>query len=182
MGIIHRKILTKLFFIASFLLVFSSVNAEIKVGEKALNFTLLDQNNTSHTLSDYQGQWVVLYFYPKDDSPGCTTQACDFRDAVERIISSKALVFGLSVDSVESHKAFSEKFNLPFSLLSDESGEVSEAYESLRNFYVFKLSKRNTFIVDPAGNIAKIYLSVDPSTHAKMVLDDLNVLQKERTK
>ena len=79
MGIIHRKILTKLFFIASFLLVFSSVNAEIKVGEKAPNFTLLDQNNTSHTLSDYQGQWVVLYFYPKDDSPGCTTQACDFK-------------------------------------------------------------------------------------------------------
>jgi peroxiredoxin Q/BCP len=82
------------------------------------------------------------------------------------------------VDSVESHKDFSDKFNLPFSLLSDESGEISEAYESLRNFYVFKLSKRNTFIVNPAGNIAKIYISVDPDTHSQMVLSDLSELQK----
>lgn len=178
MRIIHRKILTKLFFIVSLLLAFSSSFAEIKVGEKATNFSLPDQYNISHTLSDYEGQWVVLYFYPKDDSPGCTTQACDFRDAVERIIDARAVVFGISVDSVESHKEFSEKFNLPFSLLSDETGEVSEAYESLRNFYVFKLSKRNTFIIDPAGNIAKIYISVDPDTHSQMVLNDLNELQK----
>ena len=177
MGIIHRKILTQLFFITSLFLVYSNAYAQINIGDKAPNFSLLDQHNVSHTLSDYAGQWVVLYFYPKDDSPGCTTQACDFRDAVERIISSKAIVFGLSVDSVESHKEFSDKFNLPFSLLSDETGEVSEAYDSLRNFYVFKLSKRNTFIVDPNGIIAKIYLSVDPSTHAQMVLGDLSALQ-----
>jgi len=178
MGIIHRKMTIKIIIMTCLLGLFSSAFAEIKVGEKAPNFTLLDQNSINHTLSDYQGQWIVLYFYPKDDSPGCTTQACDFRDAVEYIISSKAVVFGISVDSVESHKDFSDKFNLPFSLLSDESGEVSEAYESLRDFYVFKISKRNTFIVDPAGNIAKIYISVDPDTHSQMILKDLSLLQK----
>jgi len=157
---------------------FSSAFAELSVGEKAPNFTLPDQNNIDHTLSDYAGRWIVLYFYPMNDSPGCTTQACDFRDAVERIINSKAIVFGVSVDSVESHKDFSDKFNLPFSLLADESGEVSDAYESLRDFYVLMLSKRNTFIIDPAGNIAKIYISVDPDTHSQMVLNDLSELQK----
>ncbi|MCS5592414.1 MAG: peroxiredoxin [Gammaproteobacteria bacterium] len=178
MSITPRQILAKLLFIASFFLIVSISHADINIGDKAPNFTLLDQNNISHTLNNYQGQWLVLYFYPKDDSPGCTTQACDFRDAVERIITSKAIVFGISMDSVESHKDFSDKFKLPFSLLSDESGVVSEAYESLRDFYAFQLSKRNTFIVDPNGNIAKIYLSVEPSTHSQMVLSDLGVLQR----
>ncbi len=178
MRIIHRKISLKIIFIACLLGLFSNPHAAMNIGDQAPNFTLADQDNINHTLSDYQDQWVVLYFYPKDDSPGCTTQACDFRDAVEHIISSKAVVFGISVDSVESHKDFSVKFNLPFSLLSDESGEVSKTYESLRDFYVFKLSKRNTFIVDPAGNIAKIYISVDPDTHSQIILGDLSELQK----
>ena len=154
----------------------SSSIAALKVGDKAPNFSLQDQNNITHTLSDYEGQWVVLYFYPKDDTPGCTTQACDFRDAVKRIIASKAVVFGLSLDSVGSHKLFAEKYNLPFSLLADETGEVSELYDSLRKLLGY--AKRNTFIVDPKGNIAKIYLSVDPKTHSEMVLSDLSSLQK----
>ena len=154
----------------------SSSIAALKVGDKAPNFSLQDQNNITHTLSDYEGQWVVLYFYPKDDTPGCTTQACDFRDAVKRIIASKAVVFGLSLDSVASHKLFAEKYNLPFSLLADETGEVSELYDSLRKLLGY--AKRNTFIVDPKGNIAKIYLSVDPKTHSEMVLSDLSSLQK----
>ena len=151
--------------------------AQIKVGGKAPNFTLSDQNSIQHQLSDYEGSWVILYFYPKDDTPGCTTQACDFRDAVKRIIASKSNVFGVSLDSVESHKRFADKNNLPFSLLSDESGEVSEAYDSLNNFMSFKSAKRNTFIIDPDGKVAKIYLSVKPSTHSQMVLNDLNQLQ-----
>ena len=151
--------------------------AQIKVGSKAPNFTLRDQNSIQHQLSDYEGSWVILYFYPKDDTPGCTTQACDFRDAVKRIIASKSNVFGVSLDSVESHKRFADKNNLPFSLLSDESGEVSEAYDSLNNFMSFKSAKRNTFIIDPDGKVAKIYLSVKPSTHSQMVLNDLNQLQ-----
>ena len=151
--------------------------AQIKVGSEAPNFTLSDQNSIQHQLSDYEGSWVILYFYPKDDTPGCTTQACDFRDAVKRIIASKSNVFGVSLDSVESHKRFADKNNLPFSLLSDESGEVSEAYDSLNNFMSFKSAKRNTFIIDPDGKVAKIYLSVKPSTHSQMVLNDLNQLQ-----
>ena len=154
----------------------SSSIAALKVGDKAPNFSLQDQNNIIHTLSDYEGQWVVLYFYPKDDTPGCTTQACDFRDAVKRIIASKSVVFGLSLDSVASHKLFAEKYNLPFSLLADEKGEVSKLYDSLRKLLGY--AKRNTFMVDPKGNIAKIYLSVNPKTHSEMVLNDLNSLQK----
>ncbi len=161
------------------LLIASSVSiAGLQVGTKAPNFDLQDQKNVTYTLSDYEGQWVVLYFYPKDDTPGCTTQACDFRDAVKRIIASKAVVFGLSLDSVSSHKLFAEKYDLPFSLLADETGEVSKSYDSLRNLLIYKAAKRNTFIVDPEGNIAKIYLSVDPKTHSEMILSDLEDLQK----
>ena len=173
--------MTRLFkqfiFVALLLPISLASLAQIKVGSKAPNFTLSDQNSIQHQLSDYEGSWVILYFYPKDDTPGCTTQACDFRDAVKRIIASKSNVFGVSLDSVESHKSFADKNNLPFSLLSDESGEVSEAYDSLNNFMSFKSAKRNTFIIDPDGKVAKIYLSVKPSTHSQMVLNDLNQLQ-----
>ena len=170
--------LFKQFIFVALLLPFSLASlAQIKVGSKAPNFNLSDQNSIQHQLSDYEGSWVILYFYPKDDTPGCTTQACDFRDAVKRIIASKSNVFGVSLDSVESHKRFADKNNLPFSLLSDESGEVSEAYDSLNNFMSFKSAKRNTFIIDPDGKVAKIYLSVKPSTHSQMVLNDLNQLQ-----
>ena len=173
--------MTRLFkqfiFVALLLPISFASLAQIKVGSKAPNFTLRDQNSIQHQLSDYEGSWVILYFYPKDDTPGCTTQACDFRDAVKRIIASKSNVFGVSLDSVESHKRFADKNNLPFSLLSDESGEVSEAYDSLNNFMSFKSAKRNTFIIDPDGKIAKIYISVKPSTHSQMVLNDLNQLQ-----
>ena len=151
--------------------------ASLSVGNQAPNFNLNDQNNITHNLSDYRGSWVILYFYPKDDTPGCTTQACDFRDAVEKIIASRSTVFGVSLDSVESHKRFAEKNNLPFSLLSDVDGVVSKAYDSLRSFANFKASKRNTFIIDPNGYIAKVYISVNPSTHSQMVLNDLNQLQ-----
>lgn len=167
-----QLIVAALFLSTSFLTL-----AEIKVGSKAPNFLLSDQNNIQHQLTDYEGSWVILYFYPKDDTPGCTTQACDFRDAVKRIIASKSTVFGVSLDSVESHKRFADKNKLPFSLLSDESGEVSKSYDSLNNFMSFKSAKRNTFIIDPEGKISKIYLSVKPSTHSQMVLNDLNQLQ-----
>ena len=163
----------------SIFFVFTSLSgfASLSVGSQAPNFILNDQHNITHELNDYIGRWVILYFYPKDDTPGCTTQACDFRDAVERIIASKSTVFGVSLDSVASHKRFAEKNNLPFSLLSDESGEVSESYDSLNNFISFKSAKRNTFIIDPDGRVAKIYLSVKPSTHSQIVLNDLNDLQ-----
>ena len=172
-----RRFTKQLFVLVLTLAISLSSVASLSVGNQAPNFNLNDQNNITHNLSDYRGSWVILYFYPKDDTPGCTTQACDFRDAVEKIIASRSTVFGVSLDSVESHKRFAEKNNLPFSLLSDEDGVVSKAYDSLRSFANFKASKRNTFIIDPNGYIAKVYISVNPSTHSQMVLNDLNQLQ-----
>ena len=172
------SVIKPLFLLVSILITSSSVLANLEVGDKAPNFILNDQNNESHQLSDYEGRWVILYFYPKDDTPGCTTQACDFRDAVKRIIASRSVVFGLSLDSVESHKRFSDKNNLPFSLLSDEEGVAAKSYDSLNNFMGYKSAKRNTFIIDPEGFLSKIYLSVDPKTHSQMVLNDLSLLQK----
>ena len=171
------KSINKTFFMLLLLVLSLTSSAALELGDKAPNFTLDDQNSLSHQLSDYKGKWVVIYFYPTDDTPGCTTQACDFRDAVKRIIASKSIVFGLSLDSVESHKRFSEKNNLPFSLLSDSEGLVAKKYNSLNNFLGYKSAKRNTFIINPEGEIAKIYLSVDPKTHSEMVLNDLSSLQ-----
>ena len=172
------SVIKQLSLLVFLLITSSSVLANLEVGDKAPNFILNDQNNESHQLSDYEGRWVILYFYPKDDTPGCTTQACDFRDAVKRIIASRSVVFGLSLDSVESHKRFSDKNNLPFSLLSDEEGVAAKSYDSLNNFMGYKSAKRNTFIIDPEGFLSKIYLSVDPKTHSQMVLNDLSLLQK----
>ena len=172
------SVIKPLFLLAFLLITSSSVLANLEVGDKAPNFILNDQNNEAHQLSDYEGRWVILYFYPKDDTPGCTTQACDFRDAVKRIIASRSVVFGLSLDSVESHKRFSDKNNLPFSLLSDEEGVAAKSYDSLNNFMGYKSAKRNTFIINPQGFLSKIYLSVDPKTHSQMVLNDLSLLQK----
>jgi len=171
----HKSV--KVISLIVFFLFTSSSLAALKVGDRAPNFSLRDQNNLTHKLNDYKGNWVVLYFYPKDGTPGCTTQACDFRDAVKRIITSKSVVFGVSLDSVESHKLFSDKNKLPFSLLSDETGEVAKLYDSLRNFLVYKTAKRNTFIIDPKGLVAKIYLSVNPKNHSEMILNDLDNLQ-----
>ena len=171
----HKSV--KVISLIVFFLITSSSLAALKVGDRAPNFSLRDQNNLTHDLNDYKGNWVILYFYPKDGTPGCTTQACDFRDAVKRIIASKSVVFGVSLDSVESHKLFSEKNKLPFSLLSDETGEVAKLYDSLRNLLVYKTAKRNTFIIDPKGVVAKIYLSVNPKNHSEMILNDLDNLQ-----
>ena len=173
------SVIKPIFLLVLLLITSSSVLANLEVGDKAPNFILNDQNNEAHQLSDYEGRWVILYFYPKDDTPGCTTQACDFRDAVKRIIASRSVVFGLSLDSVESHKRFSDKNNLPFSLLSDEEGVAAKSYDSLNNFMGYKSAKRNTFIIDPQGFLSKIYLSVDPKTHSQMVLNDLSLLKKQ---
>ena len=150
----------------------------LKPNAKAPILKLDSTDGKVYSLKDSVGKYVVLYFYPKDDTPGCTTQACDFRDAVKRIIASRSIVFGLSLDSVESHKRFSDKNNLPFSLLSDEEGVAAKSYDSLNNFMGYKSAKRNTFIVNPDGFLSKIYLSVDPKTHSQMVLNDLSILQK----
>ncbi|SFV80056.1 Thiol peroxidase, Bcp-type [hydrothermal vent metagenome] len=118
-----------------------------------------------------------MYFYPKDDTPGCTTEACSFRDAINHIVAKRAIVFGISLDDVESHQQFSKKNKLPFSILSDPGGKVAKQYDSLADYWIVKFAKRNSFIVNPAGNIVKIYKGVDPQTHVQEVLKDLSALQ-----
>jgi len=144
-----------------------------KVGEPAPGFSLLDQNGTQRSLEDYKGKWLVLYFYPKDDTPGCTTEACHFRDDYYLIKSLGAVVVGVSLDDVSSHKEFSEKFSLPFSLLADGDHEMAKAYSVLTGFGPFHFARRQTFIIDPQGNIARHYANVRPKQHAAQVIDDL---------
>jgi peroxiredoxin Q/BCP len=149
----------------------------IAVGKKAPEFTLQDQHDKTHSLKDYRGKRVLLYFYPKDDTPGCTQEACNFRDGYKDFQKMGLVILGISADSVKSHKKFAEKFNLPFPILSDETKEVCEAYG------VWKKKKfmgreymgieRSSFMIDEEGKIAKIYAQVKAATHADEVKGDI---------
>jgi peroxiredoxin Q/BCP len=147
------------------------------VGAAAPAFKLQDQEGKWHSLADYRGQWVALYFYPKDDTPGCTTEACSFRDNVFAFKKEGAVILGISVDDVASHKAFAAKHGLPFTLLADADKAVTKQYGVLRSFGVIEIAKRDTFIIDPQGRIAKHYESVDPDGHSKAVLEDIKALK-----
>lgn len=155
----------------------SSYAQDLKVGDLAPNFTLPNQNGKSLQLQYYQGKWVVLYFYPKNDTPGCTTEACSFRDNINRLIAQQAIVLGVSVDSQESHANFAKKYKLPFDLLADEDGTVTSKYGALLDLKVVKFAKRHSFIIDPTGRIAKIYRQVNPKQHVREVMADLQALQ-----
>ena len=160
------------------LFVVSSALADsISVGQFAPDFKLPDQQNQNVQLSGLRGQWVVLYFYPKDQTPGCTKEACSFRDNISGITAKNAIVLGVSVDDSESHSAFAEKNDLPFKLLSDTDGKVAEQYGALRNLWVTKIAKRHSFIIDPEGKIAKIYRKVSPASHVGEIVTDLGELQ-----
>lgn len=148
----------------------------------APDFNLYDQTGSLRRLSDYAGKWLVLYFYPKDNTPGCTTEACNFRDARDSIAAlGNAEVVGISRDSVQKHANFAKKFDLNFTLLSDPEAEVIKAYSSWgeRKLFgkVFLGILRNTYIIDPAGNIVKEYHGVDPQAHAAEIINDLTALQ-----
>ena len=148
-------------------------NDQVAVGEPAPEFELPDQEGQLHSLEDYRDQWVVLYFYPKDDTPGCTTEACEFRDNVFAFHDLNAQILGVSLDDVESHKAFSEKHGLPFPLLADVGGAASTAYGVKTRMLGMEIAKRQTFIISPDGTIARHYEKVDPDSHSKQVLADL---------
>jgi len=150
----------------------------LKIGDDAPSFTLPDSQGNQINSNDFKGKWIVLYFYPKDDTPGCTAEACHFRDDFKLLESLGAKVIGISIDDSFSHKKFAEKYNLPFPLLSDASGEVASRYGALNNFLVIKLAKRYTYLINPQGKIAKIYLSVDTSKHSQEIIDDLKGLKK----
>ena len=154
-----------------------SAEALIKVGVVAPDFTLVDQKNQSQTLSKMQGKWLVLYFYPKNETPGCIAEACSFRDNIVAMRAKNTVVWGVSVDNKESHADFSKNHQLPFTLLADPDGKVAKHYGSLRDLIIFKIAKRHSFIIDPKGKIAKIYRHVVPKSHVEDVLKDLQKLQ-----
>jgi peroxiredoxin Q/BCP len=149
----------------------------LKIGSKAPEFELLDQHGAVHKLSDYLGKKVLIYFYPKDDTPGCTTEACNFRDNFKDLEKMGLVVLGVSKDSVKSHNKFAEKFNLNFPILSDESTYMINAYGawSLKKFMgrEYMGIVRMSVLIDEAGKVSKIYESVKPAAHTQEVMGDV---------
>lgn len=155
----------------------SSANRNLpKAGDSAPGFSLPDQNGKPRANGEFLGRWLVLYFYPRDDTPGCTEQAARYRDAMREIEALGAAVCGVSVDDSESHAAFARQYNLPFALLADRKGTIAARYGSLLNLGLAKFAKRNTFLIDPQGKVAKVYLGVNPSRNAQDVIEDLKRL------
>lgn len=147
-------------------------------GQPAPAFELLDGAGRPHRLSDHAGRWLVLYFYPRDDTPGCTAEACALRDAYSGFRERDVAVLGVSLDSGASHAAFTTKHRLPFPLLADTGGRVARTYGALWDFGLFRLAKRHTYLVDPAGRLARVYRSVTPSSHANQLLADIDRLRQ----
>ena len=143
----------------------------LAVGTKAPTFTTQDTSGKTVSLENYAGKTVVLYFYPKDDTPGCTKQACSFRDNYRAYQDKDITVFGVSMDNVASHQKFTEKFNLPFPLLADTNGAIAKAYGVDGGGY----AKRVTFVIDETGKVAKVYDTVKTDTHASDILADLGL-------
>lgn len=154
----------------------------LKIGRKAPTFSLLDQDSTTHTLKQYAGSWVLLYFYPKDDTPGCTKEACMIADVYKDFKRMKVTVLGVSKDTPRSHKKFAEKYNLPFTLLSDPTMEMMDTYGAFveKQMYGKKVrgTNRISYLINPVGKIAKAYPEVDPANHALELLKDIKTLQK----
>lgn len=154
----------------------------LKIGRKAPAFSLLDQDGETHTLKQYAGQWILLYFYPKDDTPGCTKEACMIADVYKDFKRMKVNVLGVSKDNVKSHKKFAEKYSLPFTLLSDPSMEMMDKYGA---FVVKKMygkevrgTNRISYLIGRDGKIAKVYPEVDPANHALELIKDIKALLK----
>lgn len=153
--------------------------------QQAPDFSLPDQDGKAHSLSEYQGKWLILYFYPQDETPGCTEEACVFRDGRKDLDEAGAEVVGISIDSVASHKAFAEHHGLNFTLLSDETAETVKAYNAWgtrtnKDGQEITGTLRQTFLIDPEGNITKTYEEVSPATHAAQILEDLRTERATR--
>lgn len=164
---------------AALLALVTTALAALEVGSAAPAFKLQDQKGAWHSLEEYRGKWLVLYFYPKDMTPGCTTQACEFRDNIFAFRDAGAVILGISVDDVDSHKKFSDEHGLPFTILADPTKQTAKDYGVLKKYMgTMELANRETFLIDPKGNIAKHYPSVDPKGHSQLVLNDLKELSK----
>lgn len=149
------------------------------VGKPAPMFKLQDQNQKWHELSQYKGKWVVLYFYPKDNSPGCTQEANQFKALYPQFLKSNAVVLGVSLDNVQSHQKFSEKLGLPFPILADNKHQLANQFGIVRNLGVTKIAKRESFLIDPKGTIVYHYNSVNTQSHAAQVLADIQKFSKK---
>ena len=155
----------------------------LKEGTKAPDFTALDQNEKDHSLKDYTGKWVLLYFYPKDNTPGCTKEACAIRDTWSEFKKAGITVLGMSGDSTTSHKKFADKYKLPFTLLADPDRKIMKAYQVLNTKKMFGKEyegiSRSSYLIDAKGNIAKTYPKVKPSDHADQILADAKTLTRK---
>ncbi len=150
-----------------------------QIGQQAPGFTLPSQDGTNVSLKDFSGKWVVLYFYPKDKTTGCTIEAHNFQVALPEYDKKNAVIVGVSVDSSESHKEFCAEQSLTFKLLADTEKKVVDMYGSTREMSGNKLAARNTFLVDPKGKIAKVWTQVNPNKHSDEVLVELSALTKK---
>jgi peroxiredoxin Q/BCP len=148
-----------------------------QVGAAAPTFRLQDQNGHWRNPADYHGHWLVLYFYPKDFTPGCTTEVCTFRDDIAKLRTAGADVVGVSLDDVKSHADFAAKYHVPFPLLSDARHTAAIAYGVLTSYKGQHYAKRTTFLIDPQGRIAKVYVDVDPEKNSAQVMHDLAALK-----
>lgn len=166
----------KLFTLFSILLITQLHASDSWVGKKAPYFDLPDQNGEFHNLKEYSGQWLVLYFYPKDDTPGCTTEALNFTKDYKSFEKLGAVVVGASLDNVESHKKFADKHNIQFTLLADKDKVMANAYGVVKNIPLMSYAKRQTFIINPTGRVAKFYEDVNSDLHSAQVISDLTHL------
>lgn len=150
----------------------------LKIGDQAPDFTLYSDQNKPVALKDFRGKKVILYFYPKNNTPGCTREACDFRDSLAKFANENTVVIGVSKDSPKSHDKFKQKYSLPFTLLADENGDVCEAYGVINKKSLFGRTflgiQRSTFLIDEKGNVCAIWRKVNVTGHTKQVLDELN--------
>ncbi len=165
---------------AGFLLLRWAGRGEVpKTGQAAPDFRLADARGATHSLSDYAGHWLVLYFYPKDETPGCTTEACNLRDGIAEFRRRDVAVLGVSLDDAASHAAFAANHNLPFPLLSDADGKVAAAYGALWDFGLARFAKRQTYLIDAQGRVAGVFLSVSPGRHSSDLLAEIDRLRLE---
>jgi peroxiredoxin Q/BCP len=175
------RVLVAVFVIVAIFGAYKLVSADSNlpsVGSTAPDFTLNSQEGTPVSLKDFRGKWVVLYFYPKDMTTGCTIEAHHFQHDQPQYAERNAVILGVSVDSVDSHKQFCAKDGLSFKLLADTEKTVAAEYGSLMNMGVVKIAARNTFIIDPEGKIERVYSKVDPNKHSQEVLTALDELHK----
>jgi peroxiredoxin Q/BCP len=172
-----RRLPWLLALLASCVLMAPAFAAAPQVGDAAPTFRLQDQDGHWHTPAEFHGRWLVLYFYPKDFTPGCTTEVCTFRDDIAHLRQAGAEVVGVSLDDVKSHAEFAAKYHVPVPLLADVDRDVATRYGVLTTHAGTHYAKRTTFLVNPQGIIAKVYPDVDPEKNSAQVLGDLAALK-----